>query len=253
MSNIKLVLTDIDGTLVQIAQHTPTPAVKEAILAAQKAGITVSAATGRPYEMARGLFIELGLKGLSIFDAGASIRDVETGTIAWQEWLDVERLKSMAEILLPHSTVVDFFPTYKEVSPAKTSISDIIEPAPYAFAFVKEAEFPDVHKCLQAVPDLQINVGPGRADLPGLVDVQITDIKATKFHAVTALRKLVHSLKEQTLAIGDSSNDLPLFDNAGLKIAMGNAIPELKAIADYVVGLIDEDGFAEAMNHFVLS
>jgi hydroxymethylpyrimidine pyrophosphatase-like HAD family hydrolase len=41
--------------------------------------------------------------------------------------------------------------------------------------------------------------------------------------------------------------------SAGLKIAMGNAMPELKAAADFVVGSVDDDGFAEAMNRFVLN
>jgi hypothetical protein len=70
---------------------------------------------------------------------------------------------------------------------------------------------------------------------------------------VEALRNITHSLKEQTLAIGDGSNDLSLFQNAGFRVAMGNASDELKDAADYVVGSVDEDGFAEAMDRFVLN
>lgn len=97
-----------------------------------------------------------------------------------------------------------------------------------------------------------MHIGPGRRDKDGVTDIQITDINSDKFHAVNALRKIVHSTKEHTLAIGDSTNDLPLFANAGLKIAMGNAMPMLIAKADYVVPTVEEDGFAEAMRQFVL-
>jgi hydroxymethylpyrimidine pyrophosphatase-like HAD family hydrolase len=57
---------------------------------------------------------------------------------------------------------------------------------------------------------------------------------------------------EQTLAIGDGTNDLPLFKSAFVKVAMGNATEELKAAADFVVGTLEEDGFAEAMEKYIL-
>jgi len=97
-----------------------------------------------------------------------------------------------------------------------------------------------------------LHPGVGKPYQPGFIDVQITDINADKFHALTELRKLLNVSKQQTLAIGDSSNDIPLFDGAGLRIAMGNSIPELKALADHEVSTVDEDGWAEAMNRFVL-
>lgn len=48
-------------------------------------------------------------------------------------------------------------------------------------------------------------------------------------------------------------SNLPLFENAALKVAMGNATELLKAQADHVVGTAAEDGFAEAMERFVLN
>lgn len=49
------------------------------------------------------------------------------------------------------------------------------------------------------------------------------------------------------MMFGDGPNDMEIFDYVGLKIAMGNATPELKAKADYVTGTVEEDGIFNAL------
>jgi hydroxymethylpyrimidine pyrophosphatase-like HAD family hydrolase len=56
---------------------------------------------------------------------------------------------------------------------------------------------------------------------------------------------------DRVAAIGDSYNDLPLLRVAALRIAMGSAPPELKAEANAVVGDVEHDGVAEAIDRFV--
>ncbi|HSX06302.1 MAG TPA: HAD family hydrolase [Candidatus Saccharimonadia bacterium] len=253
MSVIKLVVTDIDGTLVEVGQHAPTSAVREAMQAMQAAGVLVAAATARPYEMAHGLFSEIGLSGPSIFDGGASIRDVQTGELLWQNWLSVPRLQEIAAVILPHAKMVDFFPVGNMIPASELNAKELTEDAPYVWAMVEESAVAGIQSELARLLGLNVHLGVGRPDEPGLIDLQITDTYADKFHAVTELRKLVAATKVQTLAIGDSSNDMPLFESAGVKIAMGNAIPALKELANHTVATVQEDGWAEAMNRFVLS
>jgi len=253
MSGIDLVLTDIDGTLVDLNAHTPTAAVVQAMRDVQAAGVAVAAVTARPHEMSRDLFTELGFKGMSVFDGGASIRDVETGDLLWQNWLSVERLQMITRIMLPHATEIDFYPTYNIVPAKDARVDHIVEPAPYVWGFVDLAMLDNILTQLHELPGLNIQTHLPRPDRPDVLDLQITDSKSDKFHAVNALRELAHTPLERTLAIGDSGNDLPLFRAAGLKVAMGNAIPELKVLADYTVASVADDGFAEAMRRFVLS
>ena len=253
VSTIRLVVTDLDGTYVPIGSHTPSSANRKAMGALHAAGVTVAAATARPYEMARPLFAGLGLTGPSIFDGGASIRDVETGELLWGEWLELPRLREIAGVLLRQAKTVDFFPEFRMLPAETVSVDLVARPAPYAWALVNEAAWPEMKQQLEAIPNLNIHPGVGSPDDPGYIDVQITDIHADKFHALTELREVLGVAPEQTMAIGDSSNDMPLFENAGLKIAMGNAIPGLKVAADYVVGDVAQDGWAEAMNRFVLA
>ena len=58
---------------------------------------------------------------------------------------------------------------------------------------------------------------------------------------------------DRTIAIGDSWNDAPLLSAAGFAIAMGSSPPELRAIADAVVGDVAHDGVAEAIDKYVLA
>ena len=54
------------------------------------------------------------------------------------------------------------------------------------------------------------------------------------------------------VAVGDSYNDLPMLEACGLSVAMGNAPPEVKSIADFVVPSVENDGLAVAINDHVL-
>ena len=57
---------------------------------------------------------------------------------------------------------------------------------------------------------------------------------------------------QQTIAFGDGGNDSSMVRGAGIGVAMGNAIDELKEIADYVTTSVDEDGIRNALRHFGL-
>lgn len=58
---------------------------------------------------------------------------------------------------------------------------------------------------------------------------------------------------EETIAFGDSENDLEMLRFAGIGVALGNAELEVKEAADYVTDDIDEDGLAKALRHFGLT
>ncbi len=58
--------------------------------------------------------------------------------------------------------------------------------------------------------------------------------------------------KEETMAIGDSLNDMKMIQFAGIGVAMGNAVDSVKDVADFVTKDIDEDGIEFALRHFSL-
>jgi hydroxymethylpyrimidine pyrophosphatase-like HAD family hydrolase len=58
--------------------------------------------------------------------------------------------------------------------------------------------------------------------------------------------------KEEICVFGDYDNDLPMFREAGLSVAMGNARQEVKDLADIVTSANDDDGVAEAIRKYIL-
>lgn len=70
---------------------------------------------------------------------------------------------------------------------------------------------------------------------------------------VTGIKKMleVHGIgQEEEIAFGDGENDIEMLQFAGIGVAMGNAEPEVKAVADYVTTDIDDDGILNALKHF---
>ena len=84
-----------------------------------------------------------------------------------------------------------------------------------------------------------------------MVDIHVTHEHGTKRYGVERLIEMLDIHKDNVIAIGDSHNDLPLFEAAGLKIVMGNAPEEVKLIADFVTATLDEDGVAVAIEKYL--
>ena len=94
------------------------------------------------------------------------------------------------------------------------------------------------------------------ARTPAFPAVRFVNVVDPAVSKGTALKKLAEHFSiglDRVIAIGDGSNDLPLLEKAGLKIAMGNARDELKTIADYVTYDVDHSGVAAAIECFLLT
>jgi hydroxymethylpyrimidine pyrophosphatase-like HAD family hydrolase len=74
----------------------------------------------------------------------------------------------------------------------------------------------------------------------------------TKGKALNSIINNMNISEEEIAAIGDSYNDISLFESCGLKIAVSNACDKLKEVADIVVKGNDECGFAQAVNEYIL-
>lgn len=256
MANIELVLTDFDGTVVEFGKHIVSDNVRQAVIACEDKGVKVVPVTGRYYEMARPVLELLGFDGLGVFDNGASIQDCRTGELVWSKWLDVETVQKVASVMAPASRIIDYTPGHDEHVPADNELERIkelaVEPASHIFGLVALEKLDEVRAGLEAIEEITYYTAASTYGELEYIGVQVNHISANKFHGVNALRVITGISKEHTLAIGDGENDISLFENAAIKVAMGNATDTLKAKADYVTGRVDEDGFVEAMRKFVL-
>jgi Cof subfamily protein (haloacid dehalogenase superfamily) len=237
-----------------MAQHEVSDGVKKVVKQVQDAGIVVAAVTGRPYHQAKQVVDALGIKGLCVFSGGATVIDTTTDEIVWKQWIAKEYLRTIITAIKPYSTELAWNQNHDMILTGTLDINSVDEDSQYLFGVYEEYNLKSLREIIDALPDLDVNYFEGfhpitRESVPAF---QINHKLATKHHGVEALRMIEHTPVENTLAIGDGDNDIALFKSAGLKIAMGNATDNLKAIADDVVGTADNDGFVEAMHKHVL-
>jgi hydroxymethylpyrimidine pyrophosphatase-like HAD family hydrolase len=95
---------------------------------------------------------------------------------------------------------------------------------------------------------LDVHVDPSSAPIfPGTVIVNVTAAGVNKGSSVEWLARHVDIAPEELMVVGDSENDLSMFDVAGTAVAMGQAPPHVQARAHLVTGAFDDDGCAAAL------
>lgn len=82
--------------------------------------------------------------------------------------------------------------------------------------------------------------------------IEITAKNISKKTALADLAQSAGCRQEEVIAIGDSFNDLSMVEWAGLGVAVLNAVPDLKNVADYVTSSCDQDGVAQVIEKFIL-
>jgi len=83
--------------------------------------------------------------------------------------------------------------------------------------------------------------------------LDVTHPQANKGGVVLAMSKLLNIPAAEIATIGDMPNDVLMFQKSGTSIAMGNASPEVQASATYVTSTNEDEGFAKAIEEFVLN
>jgi Cof subfamily protein (haloacid dehalogenase superfamily) len=82
--------------------------------------------------------------------------------------------------------------------------------------------------------------------------LDITHPLANKGAALSEIANLLALPLAEIAVIGDGGNDVAMFERSGLSIAMGNASPEVRRAADFVTDSNREEGFANAVDRFIL-
>jgi hydroxymethylpyrimidine pyrophosphatase-like HAD family hydrolase len=107
-----------------------------------------------------------------------------------------------------------------------------------------------VARCESDVRDALGTKASAARSQPYYLDVTHPD--ANKGNVVTTLSKLLSIATSKIATIGDMPNDVLMFRKGGLSIAMGNASPDVQAQADCVTDSYADEGFAKAIERFIL-
>lgn len=250
MSEIRLVLADLDGTVVQPEAQSASDNVITALRESNERGIKFAAITGRPYLMAKDLLKTIGFTDPCVFEGGATIINPATEEVLWSKTVPADTARRAVVILGKHASLIQY--GQGVIRPENIDPSAVTEPVLSIWASVAAEDAEEVVADLKILPEVAVHSNNGPGGDFSRTGIQVTHFEADKEHAVRELLNLTGTDKQHTLAIGDGNNDLPLFMGAHLKVAMGNASDSLKAEADTIVGSVDDDGFAEAIRRFTM-
>ena len=247
MQEIKIIFFDIDGTLVDMQKKQISEKTVEALRKLKKNGIKICIATGRPricLPRFEGVEFDayVTFNGSYCYD---SQRAIFSNPMAGE---DVQRLiQNAAEIGRPVSVAT----ADRVVANGwDQDLSDY-----FALAHQELKAAPDFEAACQE-PIYQIMLGYREEDrsalLAGTKGVKITtaweraaDVIPAKGGKGLGIQKLLEHYgldKSQALAFGDGNNDIEMFQAVGTGIAMGNATPNLKAVAKDHCGHVAQDG-----------
>ena len=258
---LRLVAIDMDGTLLPTFAQAISRRTVQALRAAQEAGITVAIATGRRIAYTAPLLDGLGLRADTplITSNGAVIRTLGGDPIDRCR-LEARVARGLCGLLRPFGAVVFTFDrpgrgelVLENMEQAHGRIALWIEANRNAIEVVKPLEraLPDgedpiqgmvtgtMEKMREAEKALQASEWSGscecvRTEYPAR-DLSILDLMplgVTKGWALERLAGWLGGDRKQTMAIGDNWNDVDMLEWAGQGVMMGNAAPELRAMAE---------------------
>lgn len=262
---ISLVIADVDGTLVT-PDKALTPRTLAAVEALHAAGIAFAITSGRPPRgMAMlieplhlrtpiaafngGIFVDPDLAPIEehILPAPVAQRALEIimrhGIDAWvysgQDWFirdpDAPHVaREQSTVRFPPTVVVDF----------KAALGSAVK-----IVGVSD-DLALMGRCEAGVQSALGTRASAARSQPYYLDV--THPQANKGAVVTTLSGRLSIPPSEIASIGDMPNDVLMFRNTGLSIAMGNASAEVKAHADRVTDSNEQDGFAKAVEQYVL-
>lgn len=250
MKKYHALIADIDGTLTPNEPHSlPSERVTKTIQTAIAQGKIISLASGRPYFLVQYLVHHLGLTSPLIVDNGAVIVDAADGTVLWEAVLDATIANEILVLARHFPLVRVSADTGGFDNPGHIPLGTKVRKVS-----VHDLSVADADALIATITNTYKQVTAVRAASyvsPDLIDVYFSDAHATKQHAIVELARLLDISNAEMIGIGDGYNDFPLLMACGLRLAMGNAVDELKAIADEVVPSVEDDGLAYVINKYL--
>lgn len=245
MHSFSAMLVDLDGTLM--VSDEVSPRVAEAVARVSR-HIPVSIATGRRASDVREYAGRLGLSAPQICNGGATLVDPISGDYLWNVHLQDVSARGIIETLDRHS--IPFIATHPlGDSEATAQITS------WDLTRISAMDIPELQAdelVSMFVGDPALNVVKVYLHYNGWWAVDFTAAGVHKGAAAIILAKRMGIGPRQFIAAGDSFNDLPMLEIAGLRIAMASAPPEMKELADYVAPPVEQDGLAAAIENVVL-
>lgn len=257
---IDLIALDLDGTLLD-ERDGVSPANRQAIRAALELGVRVVLVTGRGADAPARLVRELKLNLPAICAHGALTRDFLAGRTLGHIPVPYALARPLIEHAERHRLNAAIYFDERFLCLTGTTIymddqrrmhwaevPSLLEAVHAAPTFIRFLGSHAVESVRAAFPDLPVHF---KFESWGdFEELAITSRDATKERALQQLCADFQIPPERVLALGDSRNDVPMLQWAGIGVAMGNALPEVRQAVRYVTAANDRDGVAAAIERF---
>jgi Cof subfamily protein (haloacid dehalogenase superfamily) len=251
---------DVDGTLLD-SHHQLPELVALAVRAARRHGLECALATGKMLVAVRSLVDAMDLRGPQITLNGAALVEAETGAPLVfsplsppdrQQVIETVRAADpdilithflLDHILLdqPDHPLLPVLLAYgeKDLVPVPSLFADDLPPAAKILLVGTHEQLARMRRVVTPILASRVIITTTAPDF-----LEFFDPAAGKGNGLAALLAHLRMPREAVIAIGDGENDVPLFAQAGLAVAMGNASESVRTAAQLVIGTNDEAGVA---------
>jgi hydroxymethylpyrimidine pyrophosphatase-like HAD family hydrolase len=262
MGEIKLVASDLDGTLLR-PDETVSERTRDAIAAARRAGLTLVMVTGRPPRSLAPIAAHIGLGGIAICANGAVIWDLDAATMVDTSPLAAELAADLVHGLRRAIPGALFAVELERGFGREAGWTDgTLLPAPDALeADALELVTGPVVKLLLRHPTMphaevarRARDTVGEAAVVTWAGTQVVEISAAGVTKARALQRLCERLgirREEVVAVGDMENDLAMLAWAGHAVAVANAQQNVLDTADEITASNLDDGVAQVLERLV--
>lgn len=258
---IDLVALDLDGTLLDENEGI-SPGNRRAVRAALNAGVRVVLVTGRGADVPARLVRELELNVPAICAHGALTKDFLSGHTLGHIPVPLVHAVPMMRYAEDHRLDVAVYCEERFFRLTGTTVHmedmrrahwsevpSLVAAIPFAPTFLRFMGRRAIERMRSVFEELPLHFK--HETWGDFEECAVTSPQATKENALTQLCADLQIPRERVMAIGDSRNDLPMLQWAGVGVAMGNAPLEVRAAVEWVTATCDRDGVARAIERYV--
>ena len=277
--SIKLIVTDLDGTLMAPDHTTVTERTRRALKEAHDKGVKTAIATGRTISLIGMVTNQVDFIDYVIYSNGAAVYDRVNKKLIYTSFFDTENALELAKFLDSEPVFYEIYANgWSYIRNDKVSLFYMGNlPKDFIDEITKHTVFVDDMCEIIKKSDVEkfniSSMAPERAEyiteklvsfkdtewtssLPGSkVQNQMEFMKkgVNKGAAVKGMCSVLGISPESVMAFGDAQNDCSMLELVGWSFAMGNACEECKRTAKYITDTNANDGLAKAVEEYVLN